>query len=98
MKSELSKTVSFRLTADDFRLLNQATVNGESAGDCARRLLLASLHEELLAAIHEELAEVKSELSSLRDKLATLAVAVLCDAGRVQKHDAEAFVAEVMGD
>jgi hypothetical protein len=98
MKNEPSRTVSFRLKAADFQLLAQMSGNGESAGDCAKRLVLAALHDEQNAAVLEELTELKQELLDLRDHLPVVLVALLCDAGKVAKPDAEAFVHEILGD
>ena len=95
-----SKTVSFRLKAADYELLQQAAGNGESAGDCAKRLVLAALEDEqsTASALLEELTELKSDFLALREALPVLVAALLCDAGKVAKSDAEAFVDELLGD
>ena|SRR5437879_6885943 len=98
MKNEPSTTVSFRLMPRDFKLLVHASADSESPGECARRLVLAALNDEQRSALLEELTEVKAELLSLREKLGGITVAILCDAGKVAKNDAEEFVAELMGE
>ena len=98
MKNEPSTTVSFRLMPQDLKLLVHASAGNESPGECARRLVLACLNDEERSALLEELAEVKAELQSLRQKLGGITVAILCDAGKVTRSDAEEFVSDLMGE
>jgi hypothetical protein len=96
MRNEPSTTISFRLLPADVKLLLRAAARGESPGECARRLLLSALSNEERTALLEELTELKGELLGLREKLGAITVALLCDAGKVAKNDAEEFVAEIM--
>ena len=95
MKNETSTTVSFRLLSGDFKLLAEASVAGESPGECARRLLLAALNDAYQVSLMESLVDLKAELETLHARIAKLAVALLVDAGKCQIADAEQFVTEM---
>jgi uncharacterized coiled-coil protein SlyX len=97
---EPSKHLTFRLAADDARLLsNRARAIGLSPGQLARLLVMQSLQNTPLEEIAQELTHLRDEVAELREhlrdsqeKFALAVEALLVDAGRAEPAKAAAWV------
>ena len=86
--------ISYRLDPVAAKELSaEATKLGlTSSHELARRVLLEWLTDEERHHVRRSLAHVRKELLKLRADLKLAVIAVLCDAGKLEKQDAEDWV------
>ncbi len=88
-------TVSFRLAPEFLKLLNdEATKEGKSTGDCARRFLIRALTDTERSELREELAKLRTDFRRMREDLATLSLVLLVKVAKEKPDVAEAWVRE----
>lgn len=88
-------TVSFRLAPEFLKLLNdEATKEGKSTGDSARRLLIRALTDTERSELREELAKLRTDFRRMREDLATLSLVLLVKVAKEKPEVAEAWVRE----
>lgn len=97
MKRDDSQTISFRLDADDHRrLLKAAESVDASPGKYARKLVLDALNDAAALANEAAFDEIQDGLRTLREDIATALTAVLINAAKVKREDAERWVREAL--
>lgn len=97
MKRDDSKTISFRLDVDDHRrLLKAAEGVDTSPGKYARKLVLDALDDASGVAVAAGFEEIQDGIRTLREDIATALTAVLVNAAKVKREDAERWVRETL--
>ena len=90
-----SQQVSFRLAREHADELDQrAAAEGQSRGDYARNILIASLTESPLVETRNRVAEVQDELQRHREGFFKAVTALLVKAGDMSVDDATEWVKE----
>jgi hypothetical protein len=85
--------VSYGLDAEAADELSaEAKKLGISPHELARRVLLDWLSDKERHATEEALADLRAEVAKLRADLKEGFVAILCDAGKLEREDAEDWV------
>jgi hypothetical protein len=93
---EATVTISFRLSPYHLKLLREAaSLNGRSPALQARQVVIEWLTDANQVRIVSELAELRAEVSGLKDAQARATLAILVDAGKASLEEAEAFVREL---
>ena len=88
-------TVSFRLAPEFLKLLNdEATKEGKSTGDCARRFLIRALTDTERSELREELEKLRTDFRKMREDWATLSHVLLVKVAKEKPEVAEAWVRE----
>jgi hypothetical protein len=91
--SRSSAVISYRLNAETARALAaEAEKLGLSSHELARRALLEWLTDQERHQVRRSLARFRNELLKLRTDLKASVIAILCDAGKLEKQDAEDWV------
>lgn len=92
LNESTTQTVSFRLPAALARqLAARGAAQNLSPGECARRIVLEALSDSANEQTREDLADLRHGLNRLREDLATATVALLVEAGNVDRAEAEAW-------
>ena len=92
-RSRSTAVISYRLDAETANALSaEAEKLGLSSHELARRILLEWLTDQERHHLRRSLSRVRSELLKLRADLKESVTAILCDAGKLEKEDAEAWV------
>jgi len=90
-----SATVTFRLTpSEKTRLAADAERAGVSAGDHARRLVLAALDGGEAAQLREDIEVLRTELARLHKDLANSVLVLLEEAGKMSRPQASHWAHE----
>ncbi|WP_169981089.1 plasmid mobilization protein [Tautonia rosea] len=91
-----SRSVSFRVTEDEYReLTRHANAVGLSPGEFARLATVQRVQNRQQQFIEEEVAAIRDDQARLRDDLATVTRAILV-ALDVPEPEAERFVREAL--
>ena len=92
-----AQTVSFRLGEPLLSaLVERAEQEGESRGECARRIVAAALQDEMSLEVLRELEATRRELARLRDDLATSLESVLLNIGHIRPEEIQAFLSRTL--
>jgi hypothetical protein len=101
-----TKIISFRITdRHHATLVERAAVNGQSAGDLARQLVLEGLvSTQLTSAIEEPVQEglqemryLQTKVTALQTDLVTCVKALLVTVGKVPLQEADAWIEANLG-
>src|SRR5438552_17155311 len=85
--------ISYRLDSETAKALSgEAEKLGVSSHELARRALLEWLTDQERHRVRRSLSRVRNELLKLRADLKEVVIAILCDAGKLEKQDAEDWV------
>lgn len=87
------QTISFRLPIPFARqLAQQGAEHNQSSGEYARQLVTEALADVHREELRTELAAVRDAVQRLREDLATIAAALLVNAGKATAAQAEEWV------
>jgi hypothetical protein len=92
-RSTTRAVISYRLDSETAKALSaEAAKHALSSHELARRALLEWLTDQERHQVRRSLSRVRKELLKLRSDLKEAVIAILCDAGKLEKQDAEDWV------
>jgi hypothetical protein len=89
------EVISIRLQSDHAKKLSEkARKYGLSSHEYVRLLVNDDLDDTFKTELLRALQLVHSELAKMREDLKEVSIAILCDAGKLERSDAELWVSE----